>query len=462
MAKPDPSGDSGRDYAVTNPLRPIIMAGGLSLAMFATSVAIIYMTLADTGSPQLRPGATYALSFMALWLAAMVVLVVRRPDNRERVRVWGWVAMGITLGSHILCVWLIWGVMPSIPEQAQFVLAIPLIGAAPVQIISSPENTVANRIGIVAVLGSLAVFFAVHGVGQGRLVSLYIAGFGGLMFILSNRIKRTVQATVAARLNSDATARQLESLLAAVAAERDAKTRFIAAASHDLGQPLQAAALFFDQSLRATDAGARARAVDGVRRAFAAAEQLLSHMLNHLRLEADAVEPHPSFIAVQPLLARIAAQYAPAAQSVGIQVRVAGGEQVLLADPVLMNRALGNLLHNAIQHSHGARVLLAVRRHGAGRLRLWVLDDGVGVGRVDARHIFDDYYQGATQRNAVRSGFGLGLSSVRRIAALMGATAGLDPRWRKGSAFYLEFEAQAAAAASGLGARADVTREAAA
>jgi signal transduction histidine kinase len=446
MAKPEPPGDS--DYAVTNPLRPIIMAGGLSLAMFATSVAIIYMTLADLGMPQPRLLKTYALSFLALWLAAMVVLAVRRPKPRERVRVWGWVAVGIILGSHVLCVWLIWGVMPSMPPQAQFLLAIPLIGAAPVQIISSPENTIANRIGIVAVLGSLAAFFVVYGAGQGRLVSLYIAGFGGLMFILSDRIKRTVQATVAARLSSEAAARQLESLLAAVAAERDAKTRFIAAASHDLGQPLQAAALFFDQSLRATDAGARARAVDGVRRAFGAAEQLLSHMLNHLRLEADAVEPHPSYLAVQPLLARIAAQYAPAAQSAGIQVRVAGRDGALLADPVLINRALGNLLHNAIQHSHGARVLLAVRRHGAGRLRLWVLDDGVGVDRVDARHIFDDYYQGAARRNAVQSGFGLGLSSVRRIATLMGADAGLDPRWRRGSAFYLEFDAPAPTAAA--------------
>src|SRR6202012_2641065 len=152
------------------------------------SVAIIYMTLADTGSPQLRPLTTYALSFLALWLAVGGILLLRRPGDRERVRIWSWVAVGIILGSHFLCVWLIWGVMPSIPPQAQLLLAIPLIGSAPVQIISSPENTLANRIRIAAVLGSLALFFAIHGLGQVRLVSLYIAGFGGLMFILSDRI----------------------------------------------------------------------------------------------------------------------------------------------------------------------------------------------------------------------------------------------------------------------------------
>ncbi len=68
-----------------------------------------------------------------------------------------------------------------------------------------------------------------------------------------------------------------------------------------------------------------------------------------------------------------------------------------------------------------------------------MIDDGVGVGRSDAKHIFDDYYRGVNSQAATRSGFGLGLSSVRRIAGLMGGEAGLDPRWLGGAAFYLQF-----------------------
>jgi signal transduction histidine kinase len=72
-------------------------------------------------------------------------------------------------------------------------------------------------------------------------------------------------------------------------------------------------------------------------------------------------------------------------------------------------------------------------------VRIWVVDDGVGVGRIDAKHIFEDYYQGASEQGRARGGFGLGLASVRRLAALMDGVAGLDPRWRRGAAFYLEF-----------------------
>jgi signal transduction histidine kinase len=112
---------------------------------------------------------------------------------------------------------------------------------------------------------------------------------------------------------------------------------------------------------------------------------------------------------------------------------------VLPLDPSLIDRALGNLIVNAVTHSHGRRILLAARRHGPAAVRLWVIDDGVGVGRVDAKHIFEDYYQGSGEHGRARGGFGLGLASVRRLATLMDGVAGLDPRWRRGAAFFLEF-----------------------
>jgi len=263
---------------------------------------------------------------------------------------------------------------------------------------------------------------------------------GVVLLVLGDRVAATVRATVAARLASDDTARRLDQMLVEVAAERDAKTRFMAAASHDLGQPLAAAALFFDQSLRARDDLARARAADGVRRAFAAADQLLSHLLGHLRLEADAVEAHASPVAAGPLLARIVAQHVPAAAAAGIDLRVARGSADLLLDPSLIERAIGNLIDNAIRHSRGRRLVCGIRRRGS-MVRLWFIDDGIGVAPIDAPHIFDDYYQADAGRGATRSGFGLGLASVRRLAALMGGCADLDPRWLRGAAFYLEFPA---------------------
>ncbi len=436
-ASPDRE-QADRDYAVTHPLRPMLTAGILSLGLFVLSSVLSYAIVRASPPPLTIPLLIYTSAFVGLWVVGLGVMVARRAGHAERVRVWSRLAVFIILGSHVACFALIWGIMPFLSLDGQLLLAIPLIGCIPVQLICSPENSLANRSGTVGVIGSLGAFFATRGTDVATFAALYIFGFGVVMLILGDRVAGTVRATVAARLASDAAARKLDRLLSEVAAERDAKTKFIAAASHDLGQPLAAAALFFDQSLRTTDELARAKAIEGVRRAFASADQLLSHMLGHLRLEADAVEPHRSQVAVGPLLARVAAQYAPAAAAAGIALRTGGAQLALLLDPPLIERALGNLVDNAIHHSRGRRIFLGARRHGD-TVRLWVIDDGVGVAPIDALHIFDDYYQADSGGNTQRSGFGLGLSSARRLAMTMSGSAGLDPRWRRGAAFYLEF-----------------------
>ena len=437
MQSPTP----GADYAVTHPLRPIIAASVLTLMLFALSSAIVYLAVRDA-PPRLVPALLgYTFVYLVVWGLATLIMMVRQPEPMERVRVWGRVAVAVILASHFACVVLIWGVLPYTDPATQLLIAIPLIGCIPTQIICSPENHLVNRSGIITVLGSLAVVLASRGGALANLAAAYVAGFAAVMFVLSNRVHRTVTATVEARLASDAAARNLDRLLGEVAAERDAKTKFIASASHDLGQPLQAAALFFDQSVRAPEGPARNAAVDGVRRALAAADQLLSHMLGHLRLEADAVEPHPSRVRLPALLAATVAQHQPMAAAAGVRLRVATHDLSLMLDPALIERALGNLLHNAVTHSRGTQILVAARRHGAAAVRLWVIDNGVGVGRIDAQHIFKDFYQAPAVQGAARTGFGLGLASVRRIAALMGGSAGIDPRWRRGAAFYLEFPA---------------------
>ena len=108
--------------------------------------------------------------------------------------------------------------------------------------------------------------------------------------------------------------------------------------------------------------------------------------------------------------------------------------------PDLTERALSNLVDNARKHARCSRILLGARRVGA-RVRIWVIDDGVGIAEADLPHLFDDYVQGSNHDDEIRGGFGLGLASVQRMMALMSGTAGLDPRWRRGSAFYLDFAA---------------------
>jgi signal transduction histidine kinase len=257
------------DFRVTHPLRPVANAGVLSLLLFAVSAAFAYVMFRPLLSPsQLLPLAIYVTVFVLLWAALAVTLLARRPDAEEQVRVWGPIATAIVYASHVACAWLIWGYLPHAPVVLQLAMLIPLIGHIPTQIICSPENTFAIRVGIIAVLGSAIAFLFMLGGTLHTFLALYLFGFAVVMFFLSKTVNHTVQNTVAARLTADASARELARLLEAVRAERDAKTRFIGAASHDLGQPLQAAALFFDQVMGARTDDDRRLAAEGARKAF--------------------------------------------------------------------------------------------------------------------------------------------------------------------------------------------------
>ena len=436
MARPSTIGE---DYAVTHPLRPLIRASALTLFLFTLVCVLIYAALWDDPAAQVLPVMIYICLFVVFWLSATLIMAARRPSAEERVRIWRWVAVAIILGSHVAAVGVIWGVLPRAPTTAQLVISLPLITCIPTQLICSPESVVANRSGVITVLGSLAAFLATRASHLEHLAAIYVVAFAGVMFLASDMLDSTVKETVAARMASDAAAVKLDEMLVEVAAQRDASTKFIAAASHDLGQPLQAVALFFDQTLRAPPGAMRDAAVDGVRNALAAADELLSHMLGHLRLEADAVEPHRSNVNLSTLLRKMMARHEPSARQQGMRLSVAARPLVLPLDPSLIDRALGNLIANALTHSHGRRILLAARRHGPDAVRLWVIDDGAGVGSTDAKHIFEDYYQGSNSQRGAYGGFGLGLASVRRLAELMDGVAGLDSRWRGGAAFYLEF-----------------------
>jgi signal transduction histidine kinase len=202
---------------------------------------------------------------------------------------------------------------------------------------------------------------------------------------------------------------------------------------------LQAANLFFGQLVRAQDPDRRERAADGVRKAFDAAEQLLSHMLNHLRLEADAVQPQLAPVSLNDVLSRLVIQFGPLAEAQGVRLRHVPTRKRLVTDRVLLERALGNLVDNALRHSGAKRLLLGVR--SIDPARIWIIDDGVGISPSEQDRIFEDYFRGSDSRAVTKVGFGLGLASVRRIAQLLGGECAVDPRWTKGAAFKLELPA---------------------
>ena len=198
------------------------------------------------------------------------------------------------------------------------------------------------------------------------------------------------------------------------------KTRFIAAASHDLLQPLHATRLF-------TSALAGRLAdeplVGKIDQGLGAVEALLDTLLDISRLDSGQWRAEPRAMQLQPLIDQLASALAPLAQSRGVEIKLVRSAAAVVSDPQLLRRVLQNLLSNAIRYSDpsrpGARVLIGTRRRGD-RLEIQVWDRGLGIPEEERQRIFEEFVRlnPATEDSA--RGLGLGLAIVDRICRLLG------------------------------------------
>lgn len=216
-------------------------------------------------------------------------------------------------------------------------------------------------------------------------------------------------------------------------ASRD-KSRFLAAASHDLRQPLQALVLFSDalqDAAREPDTRKLAMQID---KSVHALVGMFDELLDISRLEAGVVEPRRQHFELQPLLDRIYGDFAPLAQSKGLEFDVPVGDWVVFSDPFLVQRILSNLVSNAVRYTDRGKVQVTCREAQDG-WRMTVVDTGIGISEAALPHIFEEYYQVDNPHRDRRKGLGLGLAIVRRVEALLGIKVGVTSVPGEGSAF---------------------------
>ncbi len=229
------------------------------------------------------------------------------------------------------------------------------------------------------------------------------------------------------------------------AATRD-KTRFLAAASHDLLQPLHAARLFtaaLERGMARGDGSATPEMVRRVERSIVAAEGLLRALLDISKLDAGGVQPEIEAIDLAPFLRDIAEGIRPMAQERSLTLRLGPCAGVVASDPALLRSILQNFLTNAVRYAPSGGVVLGVRRRGAS-LRIDVIDSGIGIAADQHEAIFGEF----TRIGAVEEeGLGLGLAIAQRVAQLLGGTIELASRPGRGSRFSLLLPAHAGVAA---------------
>lgn len=215
-----------------------------------------------------------------------------------------------------------------------------------------------------------------------------------------------------------------------------AKSRFLATASHDLRQPLQTLALLNGALRRMVAGGDAAEVVAQQEQAVGAMSRLLTALLDISKLESGAVQPHPVDLRIGPLLEGLRREFASVATSKGLALTVDTAEASVHSDPALVEQILKNLLSNAIKYTRAGAVAVRSTRQGAA-VRIEVADTGVGIPAGQLAYIYDEFYQVGVPGNSSRDGYGLGLSIVQRLVKLLNARLEVSSEVGAGSVFTL-------------------------
>ncbi|WP_431854769.1 NahK/ErcS family hybrid sensor histidine kinase/response regulator [Azospirillum sp.] len=215
------------------------------------------------------------------------------------------------------------------------------------------------------------------------------------------------------------------------------KTKFLAAASHDLLQPMNAARVFV-AALAERRLGRRNMAlVDNITESLEAVDDLLNTLLDLSKLDAGVLPMHVTDFRLEPLLRQLATQFSPLAEQRGLEFRMVPSSAVVRSDMALLGRILRNFLSNAVRYTPTGRVLLGCRRTSTG-LRICVADTGIGIPADKTQEIFIEFHRLKGSRSSRDCGAGLGLAIVDRIARRLDHPIHVQSAFGRGSVFAVE------------------------
>lgn len=219
------------------------------------------------------------------------------------------------------------------------------------------------------------------------------------------------------------------------------KTRFLAAAGHDLLQPLNAARLTISALTEVQESEEGSRLAGRVDRALQTIEELLKTLLDISKLDAGVTKPDVKTVALQEVFAALASDFTPIVAQKGLSFRMIPTKAFVRSDPLLLRRILQNLISNAVRYTRRGGVLVGVRRARSGRVRITVADTGIGIPIREHEAIFEEFHRGAMPAGDESAGLGLGLSIVRRMVQALGHDLAFRSAEGRGTTFSLTLDA---------------------
>ncbi|MBT8078014.1 MAG: response regulator [Gammaproteobacteria bacterium] len=361
------------------------------------------------------------------WLVLVIVTMLARVVNlvlfnRAAPRVadmsgWRWRAIGFALLSG-----LIWAALPAmfIDGNEPFTLINVVVfcvgmgaGSLAAQCVYLPVLYSFS----VPLLIALPVSVHINGGEFSHFAYLGYA-FGATMLGFAKGANAVFKRSIAMRFENDRLIRELKIQKAEAEAANIAKSRFLAAASHDLRQPLHAVGLY-SGALRDLSESPEQHALNAkMERAIDSLDDLLGHILELSKLDAGVVQPDLQHFDMQDLVARIEERYSAIAKQRGLQYETIADDVVVESDPRLLERILDNLLSNAVQFTSDGGIQLRVVAVGS-KVHVTVRDTGSGIPAAEQQNIFEEFYQLGNPERDRSKGLGLGLSIVQRLCRLL-------------------------------------------
>ena len=277
------------------------------------------------------------------------------------------------------------------------------------------------------------------------MVGGLILAFAWILIGLARDVFRVFDESVAIRQQQVQSNEQLRVALAQAESAVQAKTRFLAAASHDLRQPMHTLSLFGAALVKRPLDAVSADMVMNMNLAVQALASQMDAVLDISKLDAQVLPVRAQVFALGPWLAALCAEFQPAAQRKGLHLRFESADEAALVetDPLLLERLLRNLIDNAIKYTQHGGVEVRVQRNAVGCdiWRIVVRDSGCGIASGEQARVFEEFYQVGNAARDRSQGLGLGLSIVTRLVDLLDLHLDLHSAPGEGSSFSLSIAA---------------------
>ncbi len=289
----------------------------------------------------------------------------------------------------------------------------------------------------IPILVALTVRLAMVGTPPYLALSLMMVCALLAAYSFAKKLNGMVRSEMRMRYESEALTRKLRFKTEEAEKAVCAKSRVLAAASHDLRQPLHALSLFIDALRESRSPAEDTRLFKRIDLSMAAMRHLFDALFDMSRLDANVVQPEFRHFDIAHCLTNLQEEYQPEAEKKQLRLRLHVRSHIVVSDPILLDRILRNIIGNAVRYTHSGGVLISARRREKAIL-VQVWDTGTGIPPESHEKVFLEFQRLQRDSDETRKGIGLGLAIVRRLCNLLGYPLKLRSSVGTGSVFSIE------------------------